>query len=371
MLTNSLLNDGADGMTVDQLAETFESVGAIYGAGTARDMAWLSLRTLTLEQEMETALSTWLKVLGKPEFPEKEFNNAKKLTLVGLQAEKQSPEALGSKAFFQALYGDHPYASPEDGTEASIEAMTLVQLKAFYQQYYVARNGVLALVGALDRAQAEALAQRIAAVLPAGERAAKLPEVKALSEGSTLRIPFPSAQAHVMIGQPGNYRGDPDYFTLYLGNHIFGGGGFTSRLMEEIRNQRGLSYSVYSYFAPMEQLGPFQIGLQTRLDQTDEALQVARDTLNTYRKDGPTEQELEAAKKDITGGFPLNTASNSDIVGYLGMIGFYDLPLDYLDTFTATINAITREQVVDAFQRRLDPENMLTVIVGGEEAGAE
>ena len=215
-------------------------------------------------------------------------------------------------------------------------------------------------------AQAEALAERISGVLAEGEKAAPLPEVQPLTEAKTIHIPYPSEQAHVMIGQPGAKRGDPDYFSLYLGNHILGGGGFTSRLTEEIRSKRGLSYSVYSYFALMEQLGPFQMGLQTKVSQADEAIQVVCDTLKTFRDEGPSGNELGASQKNITGGFPLRTASNSSIVSYLSMIGFYDMPLEYLDTFTAKVDALTHEQVVDAFQRRLDPDKMLTVIVGGD-----
>ena len=169
-----------------------------------------------------------------------------------------------------------------------------------------------------------------------------------------------------MIGQLGDKRGDKDYFTLYLGNHVLGGGGFTARLMKEIRDARGLSYSVYSYFSAMQELGPFILGLQTKIAQTDEAVNVATDLVKTFQQEGPTEEEIIAAKKDITGSFPLGVASNSSIVGYLGMIGFYGLPLDYLDTFTGKINKITRDDVVDAFKRRIQPDKMLTVIVGGE-----
>lgn len=365
MLTSSTLNDGAAGMSADQLAEAFESVGAVFGAGSARDMAWATLRTLTLEQEQETAVSTWLKVLGQPDFPEKDFKNAQKLTLVGLQAEKQSPGSLSSKAWFAAAYGDHPYASLDNGTEASIAAITTADLRRFYQQYFVARNAVLAVVGAVDRAAAEQLAERIAKTLPEGERAAQLPPVRPLQEAKTIHIPFPSEQAHIAVGQPGMKRGDPDYFSLYLGNHILGGGGFTSRLMEEVRNKRGLSYSVYSYFSPMEAEGPFQMGLQTKLSQADEALTVLSDTFARFRNEGPSENELGAAKKDITGGFPLQTASNADIISYISMIGFYDLPLDYLDTFTTKINQVSAQMIAAAFQRRLDQQKMLTVIVGG------
>ena len=367
MLANDMLNKGAAGLSEDQLTEQFESIGAVFSSSASKDMGAVGLRTITLEKEQKTAVDLWLKVLSKPDFPQKDFERVQKLTLVGLQAEKQDPESLGSKAFYKALYGDHPYGQSENGTEESIQALTVDDLKAFYQQYYVAKNGLLAIVGAVDRKQAEALAEQVSAVLPAGEAAAPIPEVKPLTEAKTVKIPYPSAQSHILVGQIGNKRGDDDYFTLYMGNQVLGGSGFTSRLMKEVRNDRGLSYSVYSYFAPMAQLGAFEIGLQTKQEQTAEALKVVRDVLGKFQKEGPTDEELEASKKDITGGFPLRTANNSQIVEYVGVIGFYKLPLDYLDTFTGKINALTREQIADAFTRRVQPDKMVTVIVGGDE----
>lgn len=363
-LTNAMLDQGAGDMNADQLAQAFESVGAQSGNGTARDMAWLSLRTLTLEKQQEKALDTWLTLLAKPTFPEKEFKNIQKLTLVGLEAKKQSPAALASEAFYTHLFKGHPYSKPQSGTEESVNKLTPDELKAFYDKFYVAKNAVLAIVGALDKEQAQAIAQRVSDTLMEGEAQPEVAVVKPLAKAKKVNVKFPSGQSHILVGQVGNKRGDEDYFKLYLGNHILGGGGFTSRLMKQVRNDRGLSYSVYSYFLPMQQLGPFQIGLQTKQGQTKEALDVVRSTLKRFRKKGPTEEELEAAKKDITGGFPLRTASNGDIVEYLGMIGFYKLPLDYLDTFTDTINAISREDIMDAFQRRVDPERMLTIVVG-------
>ncbi|WML91890.1 pitrilysin family protein [Thiothrix lacustris] len=367
MLANDMLNKGAAGLSEDQLTEQFESIGAVFSSSTSKDMGAVGLRTITLAKEQKAAVDLWLKVLSKPDFPQKDFERVQKLTLVGLQAEKQDPASLGSKAFYKALYGDHPYGQSENGTEESIQALKVDDLKAFYQQYYVAKNGLLAIVGAVDRKQAEALAEQVSAVLPAGEAAASVPEVKPLTEAKTVKIPYPSAQSHILVGQIGNKRGDNDYFTLYMGNQVLGGSGFTSRLMKEVRNDRGLSYSVYSYFAPMAQLGAFEIGLQTKLEQTDEALKVVRDVLGKFQKEGPTDEELEASKKDITGGFPLRTANNSQIVEYVGVIGFYKLPLDYLDTFTGKINALTREQIADAFTRRVQPDKMVTVIVGGDE----
>jgi zinc protease len=171
------------------------------------------------------------------------------------------------------------------------------------------------------------------------------------------------------MGGPGMSRRDPDYFSLYVGNHILGGGGLVSRLNEEIREKRGLSYSVYSYFSPMRRKGPYVLGLQTRNDQVGQALEIARETVKRFIKEGPTAEELEAAKKNITGGFPLRIDSNAEIVEYIAMIGFYGLPLDYLDTFSANVEAVTREQIRDAFRRRVVPDRMVTVVVGGNETG--
>ena len=370
-MTASMLNKGAAGLNADQIAEIFESVGANFSASAGRDTASISLRTLTLDEQMKTALDNWLKVIEKPEFPEADFKRLKKQALIGLQAEKQNPGSIASKAFYKNLYPNHPYGQSQNGNEETITALTSDDLKAFYKQFFVNKNGQMALVGAIDKTQAMEIAEKVSKALSGGDRgvgvkAADIPEVKPLTEAKIVRIPYPSSQAHIYIGQPGNKRGDKDYFSLYLGNHELGGSGFTSRLMKEIRVKRGLSYSVYSYFIPMKEFGPFMLGLQTKLSQTDEAINVAREVLDTFQKEGPSEENLKASKLNISGGFPLRTASNSDILGYIEMIGMYGLPLNYLNTFTQVINDTTRDQVIDAFQRRVDLDKMLTVIVGGE-----
>ena len=166
------------------------------------------------------------------------------------------------------------------------------------------------------------------------------------------------------MGQPGMQRGDPDYFVLYVGNHILGGSGLVSQLSEEVREKRGLSYSVYSYFSPMRRNGPFLVGAQTQNSKVQQAIDVMRATLRNYIDQGPTQDELDAAKQNITGGFPLRISSNSRIVEYLAMMGFYRLPLDYLDRFVERVNAVTREQIHEAFQRRLNLDRFVTVVVG-------
>ena len=366
LLTNAMLNEGADSLNADQIAAAFEDVGAQFSNSSQRDMAILSMRSLTAKSAFEPALQVFKKVLAKPDFPQASFERLKKQMLIGLQAEKQSPAAVASRAFYSNLFGDHPYAAMPAGDEQSVNQLSLESLKAFYKDYYVASNAIVVLVGALDRQQAEDIAQQLLADLPTGKRASQLPTVEPLLNAKTVAIEHPSSQTHILMGQPGMTRNDADYFALYVGNHILGGSGLVSQLSDEIREKRGLSYSVYSYFIPMHQKGPYQFGLQTRNDQAQEALDVMQGTLKDFIKNGPTDDELLAAKQNITGGFALRLDSNNKIADYLAMIGFYDLPLDYLETFKAKVDAVTIAQIKDAYSRRIQANKMITVLVGGK-----
>jgi len=366
-LTNSMLDQGAAGLDADAVAGGFEQRGAQFGSGSERDMAWVSLRSLSDRKLLQPSLMLFGKVLTRPDFPQGDFEREQQLTLTGLKYQQQQPKSIVENAFYHDVYGKHPYASNPDGNADSVAALTVRDLKAFYKQYYVARNATVVIVGDVSRDQAETIAAELADALPAGNKAPPLPEVAALNKASTQFIEHPSSQSHVLVGAPGVRRGDPDYFALYVGNHVLGGSGLVSRISEEIREKRGLSYSAYSYFVPMKREGPYILGFQTRTDKRDEALSVLRDTVKNFIDNGPTDKELKASKDNIIGGFPLAVSSNSKITEYLAMIGFYDLPLDYLSTFTANIKAVTAAQIRDAYRRRVHVDDMVTVIVGAKE----
>jgi len=364
LMANGLLDAGVKGMDEEAIAEKFENLGAEYSTMSMRDMAMAQLRSLSQGKLLQPALATFIKVLSQPQYPKSVVKRERARMLLALKAKKESPGDLADEAFYQALYPGHPYGSPPDGTAESLQAIDRDELLAFHQRYYVASNAVVAIVGDLDRKQAQAMAERISAALPKGHPAPAIKPVAPLKQAFTQRIEYPSTQTTILMGQPGMKRGDPDYLPLYVGNHILGGSGFGSRIVSEIREKRGLSYSAYSYFLPMRQEGPFMLGLQTRHDQADTALKVLKKTLNEFVAKGPTEQELIAAKKNITGGFPLRIDSNKDLVEYAAMIGFYGLPLDYLDKFNTRVGAVTVAQIRDAFKRRVHPDHMATVIVG-------
>ena len=365
-LTAAMLDDGAGELDADEIAGRFEGLGAEFGAGAERDMAAINLRTLTDPALLEPALALFAKLAHSPTYPAETLERERARMLVSLARDAQSPGTVAQKTFMRMLYGEHPYANEPTGEEATLKRITRDDLVSFHRRYYVGRNLWLALVGNLSLAQAHRVAEQLVGGLPAGEAVPALPPVAAAKRAVVKKISFPASQSHLLLGQPGIARLDPDYFPLYVGNHILGGSGLVSRLSDEIREQRGLAYSAYSYFAPMRAAGPFVMGLQTKNASRDEAYGLTRKALAQFIAQGPTERELDEAKKNITGGFPLRLDSNRKIADQLAAIAFYGLPLSYLDDFSASVEAVTAAQIRDAFARRIRPDKLVTVIVGGE-----
>ncbi|MGZ8195791.1 MAG: M16 family metallopeptidase [Methylosarcina sp.] len=363
-LTSSLLDSGAGKWNADDIAQRFESVGAQFGASISNDMATVSLRTLTDKPLFDKAISTLQEILAKPAFNEEDFQREQKRTLAALKQREESPGELASIAFYNALYGTHPYAHPEAGVIDTVSRLKADDLRRFYQQYYVAANAIVVIVGDLSKGQAEQTAEKLLAHLPEGPKPAPLPSVVLPAKAQNLHQEFPSTQTHVLVGLPGIDRKDPDFFSLYVGNHILGGSALVSKLFEEIREKRGLAYSASSSFIPMVKKGPFVLSLQTRNDQTAEALNVLNQTLADFIGKGPTEEELIAAKKNITGGFAMRFDTNKKLANTVAMIGFYQLPLDYLDTFQQKVEQVTASSVAEAFQRHIDLKLLQTITVG-------
>ena len=363
-LTADLLDTGAGKWNADEIAQRFESVGAQFGVSSSMDTTTVSLRTLTDKTLFDKALETMQVILTKPAFNQADFKREQRRTLSGVKQQEESPAALASIAFYNALYGTHPYAHPESGVIKTVSAFKAADIRHFYQKSYVADNAIVVIVGALSKQQAEQTAEQLLAGLPLGKRPETLPDVAMPLKATQQHIEFPSSQTHVLVGLPGSYRKDPDYFNLYVGNHILGGSGLVSKLFDEIREKRGLAYSASSNFMPMLKPGPFLISLQTRNDQTAQALQVLNQTLADFINKGPTEVELTAAKKNITGGFAMRFDTNKELAVYVAMIGFYEMPLDYLDTFQQKTEQVTVASITEAFKRRVNPQLLQTITVG-------
>lgn len=361
-MTRRLMETGAGDLDEEKITGRLVDIGARLSGSADLDRAGFSLRTLSSQNEREAAVDLLRLILQQPTFPAGILERERARVIAGIKESDTRPDGIGSKRFSAALYADHPYGA--NATEQSVASINRDELVEFYRKHYGAQRAVVSIVGDVSRAQAEAIAQRLTDSLPSTSPSAAMPEIQ-LPKRETIRVAHPASQSHIYVGMPGIRRGDPDFFPLLVGNYILGGGGFVSRLTKEVREKRGYAYSVYSYFQPLKQQGPFQIGLQTKREQADDALKVIDATLVDFLRTGPTEQELKAAKQYLVDGFALRLDSNRKILEHVALIGFYELPLTYLDEYQKRVSQVTAAQVREAFQRHVRPEHLVTVIVAG------
>ena len=347
-----------------QLSEAWADLGASFGGGASADRMSFALRSLTYPDLLDKAVVLAARQLGEPSFPEAPWLRDRPKLMASLKEANTRPATLAARAFSRAVYGSHPYGW--EMTEESLLRTSVQDLRTLHASAVRACDAKVSIVGALTRAQADVLVTRLLARLPQTDCTPQpvVPEVLPLTQASEQRIAFASAQAQVLLGQPGYQRNDPDFFALLVGNHILGGGGFTARLTEEVREKRGLTYSVYSGFSPGLHAGAFTIGLQTRPDQADQALGLVREVLAKFVDQGPTEKELQAAKDNLIGGFALRLDSNKKLLDNVANIAWNGLPLDYLDSWTQRVEAVRVADVRAAFARVLQPQTMATVVLG-------
>lgn len=362
-LTSGLLDEGTSRFSADEIAEKFDNLGAVYHAGIRQDSAYMSLRSLTDPNFLTPALDLFQQLLSEPAFSAESFERVRKQILTCLEEDLQQPATLAQDAFYAVLYAAHPYGHPLSGDIASVNALTREDVINFYQRYYSARNALVALVGNVQVERAREIAEQLMRRLPSGEAAPKLNLAQSASSISQA-IDFPSQQTTIYLGQVGITPQEPDYFPLLVGNYTLGGGGMVSRLFREVREQKGLVYGIYSAFMPLFARGPFSLKLQTRNEEAKNAIDLTRTILQHFVQEGPTTAELIAAQKNLIGGFSLDLAGNANILAQLVRIGFYQLPLDYLDTYCSQIAAVTQQQICEAFRRHIQPDTLVQVTVG-------
>ena len=355
----------AKALNENQIGEAWADLGASFGAAATADRLSFSLRSLSDPDLLDKAAQLAARQMANPAYPQAVWLRDREKTAAAIRESLTRPGTVAQIRFAEAVYGGHPYGWRT--TPESLQRIEAADLQRWHAQALRSCRAVVSVVGDVTRAQADALVTRLLALWPQGRCEALPPvaEVPALSAGRDIRVPFDSAQAHVLIGQPGHKRNDPDFFALLLGNHILGGGGFTSRLTGEVREKRGLSYSVYSYFSPALHAGAFAVGLQTRPDQAAQALEVAQQVVRNFVAQGPTEAELQAAKDNLIGGFALRIDTNRKLLENVASVAWNQLPLDYLDHWGEQVGQVTVADVRRAFARVLQPERMVTVVVGG------
>ena len=370
-LTARLLNEGTSTQTANDIAQGFERLGAQYSAQAYRDMFVVRLRVLSDEKRLEPALNQLIFLLKDAQFPQGSIDRILNNAQVGQKQVKENPKRSMSVRFYRAIYGDHPYAQPSTGTIQSLKRIKSEDIQAFKNQYLVANNLNIAITGNVNRQQAQQMIDLLTEQISTGESAPTLPEAEALEKAQIIRIPFNSSQAHVMIGQVGIRRDDPDRFALEVGNEIFGSGGFQSLLMQELREKRGLTYGASSNLSSMQSQGLFYIQYSTQREQLLESLNITYDTLLKFLHQPLATAQVEESKRGLIRAFPLLLRSNANINSQLGAIGFYGLPSNYLSQYQQYISAVSAEDVQQAWQKHIHPEKFLTVLAGKDISTSE
>lgn len=364
-LTLSMLDAGTARLSEEAIKTRLADLAAQLNGSSDIERAGVSLRVLSDPAQRDPALALLADMLAQPAFPPALLTREKAQMLASLRHADDDPADRGERALRRLMYGDHPYALAARMTPEAVQRIQRDDILRFWREHYTARRAVVSLVGDIARADAERIAEQLTARLPVSAQAlAEIPPVKVAAQGQQQRLVHASTQTHLLLGVPVLRRDDPDYFPLLVGNYVLGGGGFDSRLMQEVRDKRGLTYGVSSHFSPMAQAGEFVIALSTRNEQADQALSVVQDTVRDFIAHGPSEAELTQAKQHIIGGFPLRLDSNLKLMGYVSMLGQYGLPDDWLNRYPERVAAVTLAQVRDAWKRRLSLPALNTVWVG-------
>ncbi|WP_281745175.1 M16 family metallopeptidase [Polynucleobacter yangtzensis] len=368
-----LMNYGARGdkglLTEAQIADEIADLGANVGLSVGGERAILRIRSLSRKDLRDRAVQLAAAMLSAPSYDPKIVEREKQRTITSLREAETKPEFVLERRFKKSVYGNYPLA--DSPSVQSVGSVNVNDLKQFHKQFYRGDRMIVSIVGDVDRSQAAEIVQTLLKQIPqSGQPIAKLPDlqrtpVEALAQRE-IQIPFDSQQAHIAMGMTAVARNNPDYFPLLVGNYILGGGGFVSRLMSEVREKRGLAYSVFSYFAPGKENGIFQAGLQTKNDQAALALDVMSTTIAQFIADGPTPSELEAAKSNLINGYPLRIDNNRKLLDNVSSIAWNDLPLDTMDVWTKQVEAVTLEQVKASFQKYLAMDRMKIVVLGAK-----
>ncbi len=364
-LTSKLLTEGTAKRSALQVSETLDFIGASLDAGCGDDLATISMTIL--KKDLSLGLELLAEILTAASFPVAEIDRQKQSVLASIKAKQEDPGTLAGEAFAAALFPGSAYGRPVEGTEATVKPLDRKSLQEFFQRYYRPNRTIMSVVGDVSEAEISAALSQVFKNWHKGEASQAAASPTRTDGARTLRINKDLTQANIILGHGGVARGDADYYAIQVMNYILGGGGFSSRAMDSIRNERGLAYSVYSYFGAEKTHGTFQFVMQTKNDSAGEAIGLAREEIRRMREELVSEAELSDAKNYLTGSFPLRFDTNRKVAGFLGQVEYFELGLDYPNQYGELIGKVTRADVQRVARQHLTPEKLLTVIVGSQQ----
>ncbi|TMB65787.1 MAG: insulinase family protein [Deltaproteobacteria bacterium] len=368
-LVAKLLTYGTKRRTALQINETLDFLGASLSTGCSDDLASVSMTIL--KKDLTTGLELLGDILINSTFPQQEIERQKQSVIASIKARDESPGDIAQRRFAAALFPQSPYGRPVEGTETSVKGIQQKSLREFYERYYRPNRSILAVVGDVSEQESTQALNQAFRSWRKGEPGGKPLVPSVIGSSQVIRVNKDLTQANIMMGHEGVPRNHPDYYAIQVMNYILGGGGFSSRAMDSIRNERGLAYSVYSHFGAEKSHGTFVFVMQTKNDTAEEAIRIAREEIRRMREQPVTDQELDDAKNYLTGSFPLRLDTNHKVASFLAQVEFFRLGLDYPDRYADLIRKVTREDVQRVAKAYLHPEKLITVVVGNQKKAGE
>jgi len=364
-LVAELLTEGTKNRGSKDISEEIDFIGASLDASAGND--YITITLSVLKKDLNKGFELFSDILLNPAFHQDEIDRNREQIKGLLRQREEDPSFLAERAFRKEVFGAHPYGRLVEGSPETVDRIKREDLVRFYSDYFVPNNSILSVAGDLAPAELSAAVQQYLG----GWKKADLPPrgVEAIREGTTLKvikIDKDLTQANIVIGHIGISRDNPDYYAVSVMNYILGGGGFSSRLMQSVRDEMGLAYDVHSFFASHKEGGIFEIGLQTKNESSNTALDEIIRQVERIRKEQVSDQELSDAKSYLTGSFPRRLDTNRKIADFLALVEFYNLGLDYAAKYPDYINAVTKDDVLRAAKKYLNAEHYVLVVVANQ-----
>ncbi len=360
-LMSGLIEEGAGDMDARTYARALESLAASFGYKATDDTVSISARFLT--ENRDEVVDLLRTTIQEPRFDQDAVDRVRGQVLSGLKSDQTDPNDIAGQSFAKMAYGDHPYGSDGKGTIESVSALTRDDIVAAYDSVFARDRLYVGAVGDITPQELGLLLDKLLADLPENGKA--IPEKAQVEIGGGISVvDFDTPQSVALFSQKGIDRDDPDFFAAYILNHILGGGGFESRLMQEVREKRGLTYGVYSYLVPKDLASVYMGSVSSANDRIADAIDVIRQEWSRAATEGVTQKELDDAKTYLTGAYPLRFDGNAQIAGIMVGMQMEDLPIDYIATRNDKVNAVTLEDVNRVARELLDPDGLHFTVVG-------
>jgi zinc protease len=364
-ITSRLLAEGTKTRTPEAISDEIDFIGASIESSAASDFITVTLSVL--KKDVDRGFELFSDILLNPSFPQTEIERIKERIKGIIRQREEDPAFLAGRAFRKEVFGAHPYGRVVEGTTDTIDRITRKDILKFYSDYFSPNNSILSVSGDLSGEELDLLITKYMGIWKDSDvPELTLPERDGERTRKVIKIDRDLTQANIVLGNPGIGRNNPDFYAVSVMNYIFGGGGFSSRLMKSVRAEKGLAYDVRSLFAAQKEAGHFQIVVQTKNESANVAIADIITQINSIRNEKVSDDELAEAKSYLTGSFPRRLDTNRKIADFFASAEFFNLGIDYVEKYPGYINVVTKDDVLRVAKKYLDPDNFILVVVADQ-----